>query len=167
MTDFNWSILLLAALIPVIVGSIYYHPKCFGSMWKRISGVSSEKMTSRQVISLIGLSYLLGLIMASTIMGLVVHQLSIYAIFEGSPGYLETGSDLQKYLTDFMSDYGNNHRNFRHGAIHGGWTAISFALPLIAIVGMLERRGWKYIGVHFGYWFLTLILMGGLICHFL
>jgi len=31
---------------------------------------------------------------------------------------------------------------------------------------MFERRGFKYIAIHGGYWMLTLGLMGGIICQF-
>ncbi|MEM1124806.1 MAG: DUF1761 domain-containing protein, partial [Bacteroidota bacterium] len=29
---------------------------------------------------------------------------------------------------------------------------------------LFERRGWKYIWIHTGYWFITLALIGGLLC---
>jgi len=64
----------------------------------------------------------------------------------------------------FANKYADVHRTWSHGAVHGVIAAISVALPLIGINSLFERRGWKYIGIHFGYWLLALALMGALLC---
>ena len=79
------------------------------------------------------------------------------------PGFGEAGSATMVYLEDFMSQFGDNYRTFKHGALHGTLTGITFALPIIGIVSLFERKGWAYIGIHAGYWTLTLALMGGII----
>jgi hypothetical protein len=63
-----------------------------------------------------------------------------------------------------MDTYGDRFRTFKHGALHGGITSIFFVLPMIAIPAMFERRSAKYILIHAGYWFISLCIMGGIIC---
>jgi len=60
-----------------------------------------------------------------------------------------------------------NFRDFGHGALHGGALAIMLVFPLIAINSLFERRGWVYIGIHTGYWFVVFTLIGGVLCQFL
>ena len=165
--EFNWYMIFVAALIPMIVGFIYYHPKAMGNIWMRVSEVTEEKLKTGNMAAIFGLSYLLSVFLSVALMGSVIHQMSILGMFEGVPGLGEAGSDVQNYLDDMMDKYGNNHRNFRHGMVHGGFLTVVFALPIIAINAMFERRGWKYIWTHFGYWFITLMLMGGVLCHFI
>ncbi|MCB1147601.1 MAG: DUF1761 family protein, partial [Leptospiraceae bacterium] len=37
---------------------------------------------------------------------------------------------------------------------------------LMATAAMFERRGTKYIFINWGYWAITITLMGGVICEF-
>jgi len=46
-----------------------------------------------------------------------------------------------------------SHRSFGHGFLHGGFLTVFLILPIIAINAIFERRGWKYIWIHAGYWF--------------
>ncbi|MEM1124805.1 MAG: DUF1761 domain-containing protein [Bacteroidota bacterium] len=75
-----------------------------------------------------------------------------------------SGSAAQQQFNELMAQYGDHHRSFGHGALHGGIIALFAALPLIGINALFERRGWKYIWIHTGYWFITLALIGGLLC---
>ena len=65
-----------------------------------------------------------------------------------------------------MDKYGNNFRSFGHGAIHGIIASVFFVLPVVAINALFERRSWKYIMLHWGFWAVSLLIMGGLICQF-
>ena len=165
--EFNWTILFIAALIPQLVGAIYFNSRTLGKFSKANTGNDRESRDTKNKILVFGLFYLFGLFLAFAVMSLVVHQLSVFGVFGGVPGIDEEGTEVRQYLVEFMNQYGNYHRNFTHGAIHGAWGCLTFALPLIAINGMYQRKGWKFIFFHFGYWLLTLVIMGGLICHFL
>ncbi len=98
--------------------------------------------------------------------GIVIHQNHIYSVLMNEPGLYEKGSPLFNYVAEFMEKYGKNFRTFKHGALHGALSGIFFALPVIGINALFERRGWKYTTVHIGYWTITLALMGGIICQF-
>jgi hypothetical protein len=77
------------------------------------------------------------------------------------------GGDTSKALPSFqafMTDYGSAFRTFKHGALHGFMTGLFFALPLIGVGALYERRSWKYVLIAGGYWSITCLLMGGIIC---
>ncbi|MEL6988082.1 MAG: DUF1761 domain-containing protein [Bacteroidota bacterium] len=38
---------------------------------------------------------------------------------------------------------------------------------MIGCISLFERRGWKYVLIHAGYWLLTLTLIGGVVCQFM
>ena len=39
---FNWLALFVAALIPLLIGFVYYHEAVFGKTWMRESGVTPD-----------------------------------------------------------------------------------------------------------------------------
>ncbi len=83
------------------------------------------------------------------------------------PEILEAGSAAQTEYNELMTRYGDAQRGFKHGMVHGSIISFFFVLPLITINSLFERRGWKYIFIHFGYWLICLLLMGGLLCQVL
>lgn len=158
----NWYILFFTAIIPLVVGAVWYHPKVLGTVWMRTSGVSQEQLSSGNMLMIFGLTYVLGLFIGASLFGLVIHQFGMFQSLEGTEGLGVAGSDIQNYMDAYIAEHGHKHRSFRHGALHGGMAAVTIALPIVAINALFERRGWKYISVHAGYWFVTLLLMGGI-----
>jgi hypothetical protein len=80
------------------------------------------------------------------------------------PGIKEPGSAIYELYKDLMVRFGDNFRTFKHGAFHGLIAGVTLAFPLIAINALFEMKSFKYIFINSGYWTLSLILMGGLIC---
>jgi len=159
----NWIIILVSSFIPLVVGAIYYGP-LFGKAWMGVNGFKEEDLEGSNMALIFGLSILLSFLLGLALSGMVVHQNAILSLLASD---LQAGSTEAKEMVDmFMNAYGDKHKHFGHGALHGGIAAILFALPLIAINALFERRGGKYIGIHFGFWFISLTLMGGIICHF-
>jgi len=165
--EFNSSFLFVAALIPLAVGSMWYNPKVFGGIWIRTSGVSQEQAQSGNMFLIFGLAYVFSLMVAYTIAGITIHQVGVSQVLSEQPGFGDANAEVTKYFEDFVARFGNFHREWKHGALHGGFAAFTFALPLIGILALFERRGWKYVAVHFGYWFISMTLMGAVLCHFL
>ena len=159
--ELNWYVLLITAAFPLAVGTVWYNPKVFGNVWMRSAGMTKEQISSGNMLVIFGLTYLFGLFLSSCLFGMVIHQFGTVQTLEGIEGFGIPGSDIQNYFDNFLAQHGDSHRSFNHGVIHGGSAAVTFALPIIAIVALFERKNWSYIWVHFGYWFLTLILMGG------
>ena len=158
----NFYMYFIVALIPLIVGAAYYHPKTMGGIWMRANGFKEEDLQGANMPLIFGLTYLFSLILGFFLTGLVIHQGQVFALM--IPEVMESGSAAQTTFTEFMATYGDKYRTFSHGVVHGIITAVFFVLPLLAINAMFERRGWKYVLVHLGYWAISLALMGGILC---
>lgn len=158
--------LFLAALIPLIVGMIWYNKAIFGTAWMKASGLTPEQLKGGNMVLLFILTYFFSLLIASSLMPIVIHQMGVMSVLANEPGINDPNSPMGKYIADFMSKYGHNFRTFKHGAFHGTLTAIFFATPLIGISAIYEKRGFKYIAINAGYWIICLALMGGVVCQF-
>jgi len=162
----NIWVLFVAALIPMVVGFIWYHGKVFGTAWMHLVGKTEAELAKGNMVKILGLSYILSLILAFALSGLVIHQSGMNQLF--AMDMMEGGNaENAAYFKDFISRYGDMHRSFGHGALHGALGAIFFALPYIGISAMFEHRPWKLIWIQVGYWVLTCTLMGGVLCAFM
>ena len=161
----NWYLFFATALIPLIIGFFWYGNMGFGKKWMRINGFTEESLAGANMGVIMGLSYVFGIFISLALSGIVIHQTSVFQVM--MPGVAESGSAAQAQFNDLMATYGNNFRDFGHGALHGGFLALMLAFPLIAINSLFERRGWAYIGIHTGYWFIVFLLIGGVLCQFL
>lgn len=163
----NFLAILGAALIPMLVGFIWYNPKVFGNAWMKVAGKTEEELAQGNMAVILGVSYLLSILLAFGLSGMTNHQSGVEQLFAMHPDFGQAGTETQNLFEAVMAQFGNTHRTFGHGVIHGVIASVIIALPLIAINALFERRGGKYIGIHFGYWLITLALMGGVVCQFL
>ena len=160
----NWYMYFVAGLIPLFVGFIYYNKNVIGNTWMKINGFTEESIKAKNpnmAVTFIA-SYIFSVMIAFILTYLVIHQTGYFSLL--MPEALEAGSAFQNDINEMISTYGDRHRGFSHGAAHGMFAAIFFALPLIGINALFEMRGWKYIFLHFTYWLICLVLMGGLLC---
>ncbi len=165
--ELNYWILFVAAIIPMLVGAIYYHPKVVGGAWMKANKFTDEDVAGGNMLVIFGVSYLLSFFLAFALVGVVLHQWGVFQLFAMDTTLETVGSDTQILFQQIMDKFGNTHRSFGHGALHGSISTITLALPLIAINALFERRGFKYILIHFVYWLITITLMGGVICQFI
>ena len=162
----NVYMFFVAALVPLVIGAAWYNPMLFGNTWLKASGLTEEDTQTGNMLLIFGLTYLMGLFLAGAVYFGVVHQTGFNSLMASEPGYGEAGSGIQNCVDEFMSKFGDKHRSFGHGAFHGAFLGILFATPVIVVISLFERRSFKYIAVHAGYWILTLGIMGGLLCAF-
>lgn len=160
----NFLAILLAALVPMVTGFIWYHKNVFGSSWMKEAGMNEEKMKGANMILIFGLSYLLSFLLAFAMQFIVIHQSHLYSVVMGDPTLTDPNSELSMLLKNFMEKYGNNFRTFKHGALHGTIAGITVALPIIGTNALFERKSFKYVAINAGYWILTIALMGGVVC---
>ncbi len=152
--------MLVAALVTLLIGFIWYSDKVFGNVWMREAGLNKDDMQKSNMLKIFGFTYFFSLMITMVVQVLVIHQSGAMGMI-GGPG--EISNALPSYSA-FMSDYGNTFRTFKHGALHGFGTGLFLIFPVIAINGLFERKSWKYIFIHSGYWMVTLIIMGAIIC---
>lgn len=158
-----------AALVPLITGFIWYNPKMFGGIWMEASGMTEEKAKGTNMPMIFGVSFLLSVFLVGAVATTVIHQTHVYSIVVDEPGFNEKDPNSKVFpmFTAFMEAYGNNFRTFKHGMLHGFMAGILFVLPVLGTNALFERKGFKYILVNVGYWCVTLMLMGGILCRFL
>lgn len=163
----NLLIVLAAAVIPLFVGFLYYNEKVLGKAWMKASEMTPEKIESAKgakMFVIFGLTFLLSCMFALLLFSLVVHQTDLYSMVMNEPGFNQEGSAVMNDLNTWMNAYGTNFRTFKHGAFHGVVLVFFFALPIIGINALFERRSAKYVFIHLGYWTISLALMGGVLC---
>lgn len=166
MLHINFPIVLLSALIPLLVGVVWYSPKVFGNFWMKAAGISPNKPSPAQMAKTLILLVALSIPLAFVLQFLVIHQFHLYSMLAHDPDLMVEGSEIRAFYDSTMERFGMEFRTFKHGAFHGSFSGLLLAMPIIAINGLFEQRNWKYVLVHTGYWMLCMGLMGGLICAF-
>jgi len=140
MNDFsmNWQAILVSALIPLIIGAIWYHPKVFGTAWMQSTGITEAKIKTASPVKAYVVAILLSII------------LSFYLyinVLIGGPDDMRHGQEV------FMT--------FKHGAVHGAFLGLFVAMPVLATNAIFEMKSAKYIFINVLYWIVSLALMGG------
>jgi len=162
--EMNWLAIIVAALVPTIVGFVWYHPKVFGNAWMKAANMTDEMVKGGNMAVIFGVSLLLSVMLAIFSTSLSIHQMHLGSLLMNEPGFGDPGSEVGMLMADLMGKYGNNFRTFGHGVVHGIITGLFFVLPVLGTNAMFERKGFKYIAVNVGYWILTLALMCGIVC---
>lgn len=166
MQQMNILIVLAAAVIPMILGFIWYNPKVFGNAWMKASDMTEEKIKSSNMALILIVTFVFSFLLAFILQTIVIHQFSLLGVLANEPGIMDPTTENGKWLVDFMAKHGNNFRTFKHGALHGTMAGLLIALPIIGTNALFERRGFKYIAINAGYWTICLALMGGTLCAF-
>ena len=134
----NWLAILVSALIPLIIGAIWYHPKVFGTAWMHATGITEAKIKTMSPAK----AYIMALVLS------VILSFYLYInVMIGGPDDMRHGQEL------FMT--------FKHGAAHGAFLAIFVAFPVLATNAIFEMKSAKYIFINVFYWIVSLALMGG------
>lgn len=161
--EMNFLILALAALVPLVMGFLWYGPMLFQNAWMKQMGFTEESLKGGNMGLIFFLSYVFSFMIAVFMQFVVIHQFGVQSVLIES-GATELQGDAAVYFQDFMSKYGTNYRTFKHGLLHGMMTGILLVLPILGTQAMFERKSTKYIMINVGYWAICLGLMGGIIC---
>lgn len=139
LMEINWIAVALSALVPMIVGFVYYHPQVLGGSWMRANGFTPESIGNgpKPILYLValGFSFLLSMFVCVNVTG---------------PGQ-DVAPDGHSYVT------------FGHGALHGVIISLLVVLPILGTMSIFERRGWGWVFTNWGYWLCTLVIMGGIL----
>ncbi|HRE78496.1 MAG TPA: DUF1761 domain-containing protein [Flavobacterium sp.] len=157
--EINFYPVFVAALTTLLVGFIWYGP-LFGKAWMKETGLTEEDLKKGSMVKIFGLTYIFSVMIAMIMQILTIHQFGALGMVGGP----ELEAAAQPSYAAFMADYGTAFRTFKHGALHGFMSGLFLAFPLIAINGLFERRSWKYIFIHSGYWIVVMTIMGAIVC---
>lgn len=163
--NLNWWLILATGLVPLFVGSLWYSPLLFANAWIKETGLKEEELKNANMIKIFGFTALFGIMLAVALTPIVIHQMGAFSTL-ATPDMMKEGSEIKTYFMDFMSKYATNFRTFKHGALHGTITGIFLVLPIMGVNALFERKSWKYIFIHVGFWTVSAALMGGIICAF-
>ncbi|MGZ3933009.1 MAG: DUF1761 domain-containing protein, partial [Bacteroidia bacterium] len=81
----NIVAVLVAALIPMVLGFIWYNPKVLGKAWMEASGMTEEKAKNANMALVFGLSFLFSFFLAFALQFLVIHQSGVTSLFYKQP----------------------------------------------------------------------------------
>lgn len=164
--EINFFICAIAAVVPLLIGFIWYGP-LFSKAWMKEMSFTEESLKDTNMVVVFLVSYILGFMIALGLLPAVVHQMGIYSTLAAEPDFKDGMGEAFQTFSILMETYGSNFRTFKHGAFHGGLTAVFIAVPILAIQAMFERKSLKYIAINGGYWIITLAIMGGIICQWI
>lgn len=165
MLHVNFLAVLVAALIPMIMGFVWYNPKVFGNAWMKAAGVDEEKMKGANMPLVFGLTFVFSFFVAMAMNFMAIHQFGTQSSLMTDPKALaDPTTPIGAYFADYMLKYGSNFRTFKHGALHGIIGGILLALPIVGVNALFERKGFKYIAINAGFWIVSLAIMGGVVC---
>jgi len=159
----NLLILAASTLIPFALSAVWYNPKVFGGdTWASLARISKEEANAPINPLKLALSLILNFFVAFGIFVLSVHQFSVFSVVGADEALLNTGT-----AAAFISEYGEAHRSFGHGMIHGGIQfVLFFIVPVVGYTTLFEFKSAKYFFVKIGFWVIAGALMGGVICAF-
>lgn len=163
MGQANWLIIPIAAFLPLILGFIWYHPNVLGS---RVAQISGEPLVKNWSIGRIAGIYFFGIFLAYILTLMSVHQTAIFQLFFMDPALADGNSEYNAFIKDFMATYGDRHRSFGHGMVHGAEAGFMFGLAFLGITTLLQGKPLKHIWIHLGFWLICCSLVGGLVCAF-
>jgi len=133
----NMIAVLVAALVPMIMGFIYYHPKVMGSAWMKANGFTMDNMKEapKPVWYLVALAF------------------SFILSFRMCMDVIAPGQDV--------APDGHSYVTFQHGMTHGLINTLFILLPVLGTLAIFEKRSWSWVFVNLAYWALTLMVMQG------
>ena len=134
MPAINWLSIVISALIPMLVGFVYYHEKVFGNAWMQSLGITKEHAKNANMPLIFGVTFIMSVF------------LSFFMLFN----------------VDGMGQEGR-YDTFQHGMAHGMIVCLMVATPIMVINGLFEMKKWKNLLINIGYWLITLMLMGGVL----
>jgi hypothetical protein len=134
MENVSWLSLVIATLIPMVVGFIYYHKAVFGNAWLVSIGKTEEDLKGGNMVMMMGISLVMAFLIAFFMLS--------FCNGEGQEGNFDT---------------------FKHGAAHGVIISLFFVIPIFVTNGLFERKPWSNIFINAGYWIITLALVGGVV----
>lgn len=134
MPQINWLSIVIAAIMPMLVGFVWYNPKVFGNGWMKAAGLTEADAKKGNMAVIFGVSLVMAFLM------------SFFLLFNvDGPG--------QEGAFD----------SFKHGAFHGGVMALMLAMPIMVTNALFEQKSLRYMLYNIGFWFVSLVLMGGIL----
>ena len=135
-------------------------------MGTKLSQINDEPIVKNRSLGKTALIYLFSILLAYVLILMSVHQSAIFQLFFMDPELANANSEYNAFIKDFMQTYGDRHRSFGHGMIHGAEAGTFFGFSLIGITTLMQNKSLKSVWIHLGFWVLCCSLMAGTVCAF-
>ncbi len=142
MPEVNWLAIIVAGLIPTILGALWYGP-IFGKQWYHSMGKTEEEMVPNNM----PLTYGLALVAAMLL------SFSMKMVIES----------MHKDVNDAGELIFGSFHTFGHGALHGFFMYLFVVFPVLLSFSLFHKMTGKNIVLNAGFWGLCMALMGAIL----
>jgi hypothetical protein len=154
----NLALAAATALVPLVLGFIWYHPKVFGNAWMKATGITPEDGKKMNMPLVFGLTYVFSFFIAVSLHFMTIHQFAFTSLLEPARGFVDPPNFKETILAAAAISE-TKFRTWSHGLAHGIITGVTLFLPMVAINAMFERKGWKYILINWGFYTVSFTIM--------
>jgi len=142
MPDINYIAIIVAALVPNVLGAIYYGP-ILGKQWLDSLNFTTENLKGRNEPLIYGSALALSCIVSFFLKFLIesIHK--------------EIGQNGELVFGSF--------HNFGHGALHGAGLAFGLVIPVVICLGLFQKTKASNIFINCLFWLLCFSIMGGIL----
>ena len=155
----NVLVVIATAIIPIILGMLYYNPALAGNAWLKEAGMTEDQMKENQKPLKFLLGFICNVLLAFGLFTLVTHEFSILGLVGGNEELLKPGTTGGA----FLAEYGGNYARFSHGVVHGLFASVLLAIPFIGHQVLWSGKSFKYFLMDFVFWTICIVLMSGVI----
>ena len=160
--NLNYTAFFFISFVPFLIALFWYHPNSpMRKKWGAVSMVDLFRISFPKKI----FAFILSVGFVYGYMNLIIHQLGFYELF--FTDIMKGSTEAQQIVDEFLAKYGDKHRHFGHGVLHGLLNACVGALPIISFQAILQDKSMRFVYLHFGYWLVMSMLVGGLISAFI
>lgn len=142
MPEINYIAIIAAAIVPNLLGAIYYGP-LMGNRWLDSLNFTKEDLKGRNEPLLYGSALLLSIVV------------SFFLKFLMELTHKEIGQSGELVFGSFHT--------FGHGALHGAGFAIGLVIPVIICLGLFQKTKASNVIINCLYWLLCFSIMGGIL----
>ena len=149
---------IVAALIPLLIGAVWYNEKVFGKVVMDANG--EGKRGHPAVVH--GGALVLGVVLSFTYKFLGDHHYAFQTFFRPDTEHgvgVDVASPFGIQLKELIDGYGTRFHSWTHGLAHSLMISFFVLLPIMAINDLFEGRSFKYFITVWGYWVLTIAAM--------
>ncbi len=134
--DINVTALIIAVVVNMIIGFVWYAPQVFGNAWMKMNGISKKDMKSGRLVPI------LAMLVLAIVQAVVLKHFIVYA---------------QHYNTGYSTT--------EAGFLTGLWAWVGFVAPVMGASYMFAGRRKKLLAIDTGYYLVALPLMGMILSH--
>ncbi len=142
MPEINWIAIIVAGLVPSILGALYYGP-VLGKQWLDSLGYTEEDFKGRNDALIYGSALILAMLISTSIK--------------------MTNELVHKDVNEAGELVYASFHTFGHGALHGAMLAITLVVPVFLSLSLFQKNSGKNMLLNAIFWIVCFAIMGGIL----